>query len=354
MASVFSDIQPEGYRPSEIHPQPGVIIGGPAARAKRLEYGILLSLMVFGSLGALWWTLTHATGWVEWSAFLSGYVIINMGVGIGYHRFFTHRAFETSLPMRYAIAIMAQLACQASVLKWSADHRRHHAFADKVGDIHSPYVDGRGRPMGKWRGLAIAHLGWLFDDTTSDLNVFGKGLIDDPAVMFAHRTRWLWVVVSLIGIPTTWALLFGGPEHIIGTILIGGFFRTFFFLNLVMGVDSVGHMYGSKRFENGDEGRNNWWLALLTFGDGWHNNHHRHPRSAYAGMMWWEIDVNGYIISAWEKMGLVWNVQRAPKYVRTKSGEWVQAKSIREPEELSAPDGGVILREGNERERIAA
>ena len=98
MATAFSDIQPDEYIPSEKHPQHGVIIGGPAARAKRIEYGILLSSMVLGSLGALYWTIFHSTGWVEWSAFLFGFALINMGVGIGYHRYFTHRAFEAVNP----------------------------------------------------------------------------------------------------------------------------------------------------------------------------------------------------------------------------------------------------------------
>jgi len=349
MASVFSDIQPDQYVPEENHPQHGVIIGGPAARAKRIEYGILLSSMTLGSIAALWWTLTHATGWVEWSAFLFGYVLINMGVGIGYHRFYTHRAFETSRPMRYAIAIMAQLACQASVLKWAADHRRHHAFADRVGDLHSPHIDGHGKPMKGFYGFAISHFGWLFDNTTSDLNVYGKGLIDDEAVMFAHRTRWLWVVVSMIGIPVAWALAFGGPEHIIGTILIGGFFRTFFFLNFVMGVNSIGHIFGSERFEGHHQAKNNWFMAWMTFGDGWHNNHHQHPRSARAGIAWWEVDVNARIIEIWEKMGLVWNVQKSPKYVRTADGKWVPekeltaAETMASPEDMSRDDGGIIM-----------
>lgn len=296
------------------HPMPGVIVGGPAAFAKRLEYGILLSSMVLGSVAALIWTLLYPTGWVEWSAFLSGYVIINMGVGIGYHRFFTHRAFETSTPMRYAIGIMAQLACQASLLKWAADHRRHHAFADRLGDLHSPHIDAHGNAMKGFKGFGIAHFGWLFDNTTSDMSIYAKGLADDPVVLFCHRTRWLWVLVSMVGIPVAWALIFGNGtmQQIIGTILIGGFFRTFFFLNLVMGVNSIGHIFGTERFPGHHHAKNNWWLALLTFGDGWHNNHHEHPRAAYAGIKWWEIDVNGYIISLWEKMGLVWNVQRWP------------------------------------------
>ncbi len=222
MATAFSDIQPDDYTPSEKHPQHGVVIGGPAARAKRIEYGILLSSMVLGSLGALYWTLAYSTGWVEWSAFLFGFALINMGVGIGYHRYFTHRAFEAGPKMRLAIGIMAQMACQASVLKWAADHRRHHAFSDHVGDVHSPYIDGHGNKMSKWKGLGIAHFGWLFDNTTSDMNVYGKGLIDDPQVLWCHKHRWSIALFSSIIFPALWALAFGGPEHIIGTILIGG------------------------------------------------------------------------------------------------------------------------------------
>lgn len=333
MTTSFDEVpamENKGRKGEQIYRQHGVIIGGSAARAKKIEYGILLSSMVIGSIGALWWTLTQTTGWVEWSAFLFGYVIINMGVGIGYHRYFTHRAFETSKPMRYVIGIMAQLACQASVLKWAADHRRHHAYSDQVGDLHSPHIDGFGKPMKGFRGFAISHIGWLFDDTTSDMNVYGKGLVDDDVVLFCHRTRWIWVFVSMIGIPVAWALAFGGPENIVGTILIGGFLRTFFFLNFVMGVNSIGHIFGSERFPGTHTAKNNWFLAWMTFGDGWHNNHHQHPRAASAGMMWWEVDVNGLIIGALGKMGLVWNVQKAPKYVRDeKTGNWIKENSLK-------------------------
>ena len=358
MATAFSDIQPDEYIPSEKHPQHGVIIGGPAARAKRIEYGILLSSMVLGSLGALYWTIFHSTGWVEWSAFLFGFALINMGVGIGYHRYFTHRAFEAGPKMRLAIGIMAQMACQASVLKWAADHRRHHAFSDGVGDVHSPYVDGHGRKMGKLKGLGIAHFGWLFDNTTSDMRVYGKGLIDDPQVLWCHKHRWSIAIFSSIIFPALWALAFGGPEYIIGTILIGGFFRNFFFLNFVMGVNSIGHVFGSQRFKTKDGSRNNWFMDWMTFGDGWHNNHPQHPRAASSQVAWWEFDLNGQIIYLWEKMGLVWNVQRAPAYIRNDKGEWVQKEAkiaradLAGPEAMSADDGGVMFPENQQRHGV--
>lgn len=349
MATAFEDLQPESFQPAEKHPQNGVIIGGPAARAKRIEYGILLSTMTFGAIGAVYWTLTQSTGWVEWSAFLFGFVLINMGVGIGYHRFFTHRAFEAGPKMRLAIGILAQMSTQHSVLKWAADHRRHHAFSDDVGDLHSPYIDGHGNKMSKWKGLGIAHFGWLFDNTTSDMKVYGKGLIDDPQVMWCHKHRWSIAIFSVFIMPALWALAFGGPEHIVGTILIGGLLRNFFFLNFVMGVNSIGHVFGSQRFDTKDGSRNNWFMAWMTFGDGWHNNHHQHPRAASSQIAWWEFDLNGQIIYLWEKMGLVWNVQRAPAYIRNSKGEWVLKEpklakaELAEPEVMSEDDGGVMF-----------
>lgn len=297
-------------------PRTGVLIGGSVARAKQHEYAVLFVLHVFGGLGAVWWLLTHSSSWVEWSCFIVGYLLVNLGISVGAHRYFTHRAFECSTPMRYFLGIMAQCAAQGSVRKWAADHRRHHAFADEPGDIHSPHIDGHGRKMGLIKGLGIAHFGWLFDNSHSDMRFYSKGLAGDPAAEFCHRTRWLWVVVSFVIFPALWGLAFGGPEAVIGTVLVGGFLRNFIFLNGVMGVNSFAHRFGYKRFQMRHEARNNWWLNLLVLGDAWHNNHHAHPRSAMAGITWWELDFNGWTILAFEKLGLVWNVQRAPKYRR--------------------------------------
>lgn len=291
-------------------PRRGVLIGGAAARAKHLDYAGLFVTQVGGSMLALWWLFTQPTGWVEWSAFVIGYLVINFGLSVGFHRYFTHRAFETSQRMRYFIGICGQMACQGSVKKWAADHRRHHAFADDIGDLHSPQLDGHGRPMNKWKGFAISHFGWLFDNAHTDMTIYGKGLVGDPAVEFCHRTRWFWVAVSMVGFPAAWGYIFGGVDAIIGTVLIGGFLRTFIFLNGVMGTNSLAHMFGYQRFKDVGGATNNWFVNLIVLGDGWHNNHHRHPRSASNTIAWWEWDLNGKTIFAMERLGLVWNVQR--------------------------------------------
>ena len=294
-------------------PHPGVLIGGPAARSKQLEYSILAILQVGGALAAVWWLFTNPSGWVEWSAFISGYLIINYGLSCGFHRYFTHRSFETSLWMRYLIGICGQMACQGSVKKWAADHRRHHAFSDEVGDLHSPHVDGHGRRMGPFKGLLISHLGWLWDNAHTDMRLYGKGLVGDPVVEFCHRTRWFWVAFSLVLLPAAWALAFGGPEHVVGTVLVGGFLRTFIFLNGVMGTNSLAHYFGYRRYHDVGKATNNWFITILTLGDGWHNNHHAQPRAASNRVGWWELDFNGWTIETLGKMGLVWNVQKRDK-----------------------------------------
>ena len=320
-----ASVAPAAVEPART--RPGLIVGGPEAVAKRREYGFYAITKNGGFLIALWWILTQPTGWVEWSAFGLFYLLNILSMSLAYHRYFTHRAFETSLPMRYALGILAQFGVYGSLLKWSADHRRHHAMSDKAGDIHSPYVDPFGAPMPKWKGLSHAHLGWVFDNTTTDLAVYGKGLVDDPVIMFCHRTRFFWYGVSALVLPALWGWAFGGTGAILGTVLIAGFFRIQLALHAIAAVNSFGHRYGYERYGGAAGGaKNNWFLALITLGEGWHNNHHGHPRSADAGFVWYEIDPTAWLIRLMERVGLVWNVQHAPRFVRGADGRWAEAR----------------------------
>lgn len=298
-------------RAGKASPHVGVLVGGPAARAQHIEYSIVFYLMQgLGSALAVWWLFTQPTGWVEWSGFISGYLIVNFGVSVGFHRYFTHRSFETSRWMHTLLGICGQMASMGSVINWVADHRRHHAFTNVPGDPYGPKFDGYGRPMKGFRSFWMSHLGWLHDNTHSDWNIFAKGIANDPVLQFCHRTRYFWAFFSMILLPTAWALAFGGPEHIIGTILIGGCLRCFIFSNGVAFTNSLAHSYGYQNFPEKSGSTNNWFVALLTFGDGWHNPHHDAPRVASNRVKWWEFDFNGSTIHAMEKLGLAWNVQR--------------------------------------------
>ena len=292
-------------------PHVGVLVGGPEARAQHVEYTIVFYLMQgLGSILAIYWMATHQVGWVEWSAFITGYLMINFGVGVGYHRYFCHRTFETSQPMRVLMALCGQMASMGSVINWVADHRRHHAFGNVPGDPYGPSIDGYGRPQKGFKAFWMCHLGWLHDNTHSDLRIFGKGLTNDPLLQFCHRNRYVLAVVSMIVIPAVWALVFGGPEHVIGTILIGGCLRCFIFSNGVAFNNSLAHWLGYRIFDERSGATNNWFSAILTLGDGWHNAHHATPRIASNKVNWWEFDFNGSTIHLMERLGLAWNVQR--------------------------------------------
>ena len=182
---------------------------------------------------------------------------------------------------------------------------------DVQGDVHSPYIDPWGRDRDGLGGLLYAHVGWMFDGTATDSAVFGEDLRRDRLVMFFVRTHWLWLVVSL-AMPYAYGYALGGPQAAWSAMLIGGCLRTTVLHNVVWAVNSIGHSHGEEDFAQSNHSKNNLVLAILTFGDGWHNNHHRFPRSAFHGLKPSEVDVNGWIITQFERLGLVWNVIRIP------------------------------------------
>ncbi|MGE3693300.1 MAG: acyl-CoA desaturase [Novosphingobium sp.] len=295
-------------------PHVGVLVGGPEARAKHIEYTFVFYIMQgLGSALAVWWMLTRGSTWIEWSAFAWGYLMINFGVGVGYHRYFCHGSFKTSKWMRTILAITGQMASMGSIINWVADHRRHHAFANVPGDPYGPKVDGYGRPQSGFKSWWMCHLGWLHDNTTTDLKVYGKGLVDDPLMLFCHRWRYELCILSIVVLPGLWGYAWGGWDHVIGTILIGGSLRCFIFSNGVAFNNSIAHTFGYRHFDESSNATSNWFSALLTFGDGWHNAHHAAARIASNKVKWWEFDFNGSTIHAMEALGLAWDVQRRPK-----------------------------------------
>jgi stearoyl-CoA desaturase (Delta-9 desaturase) len=296
-----------------LKPLLGVLYDTPADKAKNREHLFYLAAKNLPALAAIYWIATQPTGWIVWTAFAAFYVMNILSMSIGYHRYFTHKAFETSRPMHYAIAILAQLGIFGSLRRWVAEHRRHHAHSDRRGDIHSPYFDDFGDATGGAKGWKYSHLGWVFSHSMTDEKVYGKGVADDDAILFVDKYRIPIFFISVLVLPALWAMAFGGDtQTIIGTILVAGFLRSVVALHAIACVNSFGHMYGSKRFTDGhDEARNNWLIALLTLGEGWHNNHHAHPRSANAGLAWYEIDMTAAIIRLMERLGLVWNVRWA-------------------------------------------
>lgn len=290
--------------------------GGEDAADRRREHLIYAGIKQGGALAAVAYVLFMPTGWVEWSGFAFFYVLNILAMSIGYHRYFTHKAFETSTPMRYILGALAQCGVYGSLKRWCADHRRHHAYADRAGDIHSPYVDDYGQGISGRAGLKHAHLAWAYGDAMTNLDIYGKGIVGDPVIEWCHRTRWHWFAVSAVIAPAVWGLAFGGPKAVLGTVMVAGFLRLALALHAIAAVNSFGHRYGYQNFTSEDQARNNPVLGFLTLGEGWHNNHHAHPRGHSTQVRWYEIDVSGWIISGLEKLGLVWDVQRPNMHAR--------------------------------------
>jgi len=239
-----------------------------------------------------------------------------MGTGVGFHRYFSHKSFQTSPWVAYALGAAGSMSFQSSLLTWVTDHRRHHAQSDNCGDAHSPIVDGHCDHPDSLAGLFHAHIGWMFDSTVTDINVYGRDLARDRVIMFYARTHYLWPVLSLV-IPGLIGYAFGGYVDAVGCVL-AACLRTMLFQHSVWAVNSFGHTFGYENYNMRNNSKNNTFLAWLTFGDGYHNNHHRFPRSAYHGLRKDEMDMNGLIITGLSKLGLASKIIIADRYVGEK------------------------------------
>jgi stearoyl-CoA desaturase (Delta-9 desaturase) len=256
----------------------------------------------------VWAELLH---WSDLAVFLLLYAITGLGITVGFHRHFTHRAFKTKRWVRGVLAALGSAAIEGPVISWVADHRKHHAFADQPGDPHSPHVDHGGGWRGAFKGLLHAHMGWLFIHTQRGARKrYAPDLLKDPIVMFVDRTFIVW---ALAGLGAAFALgwLIGGTLTAALTgLLWGGAVRMFVVHHVTYSINSLCHFFGRRRYATGDESRNLAWLALPSFGEAWHNNHHAFPTSAAHGLRPWELDISALVIGGLEKLGLAWDVVR--------------------------------------------
>ena len=260
---------------------------------------------VLVAIGLLW---NRAVGAADLALLAGMYLLSGVGVTVGYHRLLTHRAFQTYPWAERTFAVLGSLSMQGSVLDWVADHRKHHAHADKEGDPHSPHV-GHGTGL---RGLWHAHTGWLFrTQGQADWKRYASEIYEDRRMRsIARRFPWL-VALSLI-VPTIAGYLLDGftLAGALRGLIWGGLVRIFFVHHVTWSVNSICHFFGRRRFDVEDRSTNVAWLSVLSLGESWHHNHHAFPRSAFHGLRWWEIDLSGVVIATLERLGLAWNVIR--------------------------------------------
>lgn len=263
-----------------------------------------------GTVWALILAARHGATWVGMSAFILFYILAGLGASLGHHRLFSHQSFEPPRWLYFALAVLASMCLQGSPARWASDHVRHHRYADRAGDPHSPHVDPLGRPLGMWRGHYHAHWGWMFNGVTSDKAVFGKLTWGNPILRFVSNTHFLWIMLSLT-LAWLYGMWLGGTQQAAFTAMLwGGPVRACLLMQGVLSATSIAHRFGRQQFRVNDQSRNNWLVVILTFGDGWHNNHHRFPRSARHGLLPGQIDIAGRVIELMEQVGLVRNVVR--------------------------------------------
>ncbi|MFN2468405.1 MAG: acyl-CoA desaturase [Gaiellaceae bacterium] len=263
---------------------------------------------LFSAMGVLWGVAFHP---LDLILLVVMYTVIAFGTTIGFHRYFTHKGFETSAPVKALLAILGCMTMQGPLTQWVTDHRKHHALSDQEGDPHSPHVGHGDGVLGALKGFAHAHVGWLFRLKGMERGrEYGKDLYEDRLVRWIDRLYLFWVVLTL-GIPFGIGYLVGGSvDRGLEAMVWGGLLRIFLYQHATFSVNSICHMFGRQHYRSRDEARNNWLVAALVFGEGWHNNHHAFPSSARHGLHRWQIDISWLVIRGLEKLRIVWNVRR--------------------------------------------
>ena len=265
-------------------------------------------LGLLSAMGLLWGVAFH---WVDLALLAGMYVLCAFGTTIGFHRYFTHKGFETGPVLKATLAILGCMTVQGPLIQWVTDHRKHHALSDKEGDPHSPNVGHGDGLLGAVRGFFHAHVGWMFSNLgMEEGRAYGRDLYEDRLIRAIDRLYLVWVILSL-GIPFALGYAIGGTLGSgLAGLVWGGLIRIFAYQHATFAVNSICHMFGRREFRSRDESRNNWLVAVLVLGEGWHNNHHAFPASARHGLSRWQIDVSWLVIRGLERLGLVRDVHR--------------------------------------------
>ncbi|MHB1426073.1 MAG: acyl-CoA desaturase [Gemmataceae bacterium] len=245
--------------------------------------------------------------WVYLGLLLSMYALTALGITVGFHRLFSHRAFETNGAIEFLLAALGSMAAEGPLLKWVALHRRHHQFSDQPADPHSPHQHGRSL-AGLLRGLWHAHIGWVFLADPPDLSRYVKDLHQSRLLRAASTLFPLWVAIGLLIPAALGGVLTGTWMGVLFGLLWGGLARIFLVHHVTWSVNSVCHLWGCQPFRTNDYSRNNFLFGVLALGEGWHNNHHAFPTSARHGLRWWQIDISYWVIRALALLGLAWKV----------------------------------------------
>jgi stearoyl-CoA desaturase (Delta-9 desaturase) len=302
MTSVLTDPAPAtGPKPLTEGPQGrGVLVG-------LYAFVVVPFLAVFAAVPVAW------GGWLSWTDIAIAavfYAVSGLGITVGFHRYFTHGSFKARRWLRVALALAGSLAVEGNIIQWVADHRRHHAYSDLEGDPHSPWRFGTGfRALAK--GLWHAHLGWMFSRELSNRARFAPDLLADPDVRRVDRLFPAIVAFSLLAPTALGGLITWSWQGALTALFWAGIVRIGLLHHVTWSINSVCHVYGERPFEvrQGDKAANFWPLALLSFGESWHNLHHADPTCARHGVLRGQVDISARVIWLLEKTGAAYGVR---------------------------------------------
>jgi stearoyl-CoA desaturase (delta-9 desaturase) len=285
----------------------------PSAATSLLEYGIVFILLVGPLAGVIaapvmFWG--HGISRLDVGLFVATYLFTGFGITVGFHRLFSHRSFSVPTWVRTLLALGGSMALQGPVVNWVADHRRHHAHADREGDPHSPNIDEGGTAFSsRAAGLWHAHWGWIFNGWKTRELRFAPDLQAEPLIRQLDRLYLLWAALSLGIPPAVGALVTGTSAGAWSAFVWAVLVRVFAVHHLTWCVNSIGHWAGARPFGTRDGSTNCWWLAIPTLGESWHNGHHAFPTSAVHGLLPGQVDVSGALIRTMSSLGLATDVK---------------------------------------------
>jgi len=265
--------------------------------------GLVAAIVLLWKKNGAW-----GMGWPQLVCMGAMYAICGFGVTIGFHRLFTHKAFETRRWLRLLLAICGSAAGQGMFIRWCATHRRHHQQADREGDPHSPHMHGGG-VKGLLLGLYHAHVGWCFDADRPDLARSISDLQADKTLLLIDQLYFLWVGLGILAPGIGLGIWLHSWNGFFSGMIWGGLARICLMQHATWSINSVCHVWGTRPFRNIDHSTNNFPIAILSLGEGWHNNHHAFPTSARHGLRWWEFDASYVLICVLKSVGLAWDVR---------------------------------------------
>jgi stearoyl-CoA desaturase (delta-9 desaturase) len=276
-----------------------------AAHVSVYLFVVIPFLALLAMIPIVWgWGLS----WLDLGLAAVSYTVTILGVTVGFHRYFTHSAFKAHRWLRVTMAVVGSMAVQGPILHWVADHRRHHAFSDREGDPHSPWLFGE-TPAALARGFWHAHLGWILERDLTNQRRFAPDLLADRDMRIVHRLFGLFTAITLLMPAVIGGLVTWSWWGALTGFFWAGLVRVAFLHHVTWSINSICHMIGRRPFAARDRSANFWPLAILSMGESWHNLHHADPTCARHGVQRGQVDISARLIWLFEKAGWVYDVR---------------------------------------------